>query len=113
MGCMTKQATLHRMVMPGHTCPYGLKAKHLLESRGFAVDDRWLTTREATDAFKAEHGVKTTPQTFIDGVRIGQIRLPEICSNVCFGGTRRNRLFMTGSQSLYAVYVETQGAHIS
>ena len=59
------------MVMPGHTCPYGLKAKHLLESRGFAVDDRWLTTREETDAFKAEHGVKTTPQTFIDGVRIG------------------------------------------
>lgn len=48
-----------------------------------------------------------------DGVRIGQIRLPEICSNVCFGGTKRNRLFMTGSTSLYAVYVETQGAHIS
>jgi gluconolactonase len=48
-----------------------------------------------------------------DGTRIGQILLPEICSNVCFGGTRRNRLFMTGSQSLYAVYVETQGAHIS
>lgn len=71
MGCMTKQATLHRMVMPGHTCPYGLKAKHLLESRGFKVDDRWLTTREETDAFKAEHDVKTTPQTFIDGVRIG------------------------------------------
>jgi len=48
-----------------------------------------------------------------DGVRIGQIQLPEICSNVCFGGTRRNRLFMTASQSLYAVYVETQGAHIT
>jgi len=48
-----------------------------------------------------------------DGVRIGQIRLPEICSNICFGGTKRNRLFMTGSQSLYSVYVETQGAHIS
>lgn len=48
-----------------------------------------------------------------DGTRIGQILLPEICSNVCFGGTRRNRLFMTGSQSLYSVYVETQGAHIS
>ncbi len=47
-----------------------------------------------------------------DGQRIGQILLPEICSNVCFGGTRRNRLFMTASQSLYAVYVETQGAHI-
>ena len=48
-----------------------------------------------------------------DGDRIGQIRLPEICSNVCFGGQKRNRLFMTASQSLYAVYVETQGAHIS
>lgn len=48
-----------------------------------------------------------------DGVRIGQIRLPEICSNVCFGGTKRNRLFMTGSTSLYAVYVETRGAHIT
>jgi glutaredoxin len=68
---MTKQATLHRMVMPDHICPYGLKAKHLLTSRGFAVDDRWLTTRADTDAFKAEHGVRTTPQTFIDGVRIG------------------------------------------
>ena len=48
-----------------------------------------------------------------EGKRIGQILLPEICSNVCFGGTKRNRLFMTGSQSLYAVYVETQGAHIT
>lgn len=71
MGCMTSQATLHRMVMPGHTCPYGLKAKHLLKRRGFAVDDRWLETRAEVDAFKAEHGVQTTPQTFIDGVRIG------------------------------------------
>ncbi|ALH80004.1 hypothetical protein AN936_06375 [Sphingopyxis macrogoltabida] len=71
MGWMTKHATLYRMVMPGHICPYGLKSKHLLESQGFAVDDRWLTTREETDAFKAEHGVRTTPQTFIDGVRIG------------------------------------------
>ncbi|MBX3441150.1 MAG: SMP-30/gluconolactonase/LRE family protein [Planctomyces sp.] len=48
-----------------------------------------------------------------DGTRIGQIRLPEICSNVCFGGLKRNRLYMTASQSLYAVYVETQGAHIT
>lgn len=48
-----------------------------------------------------------------NGDRIGHIRLPEICSNVCFGGTKRNRLFMTGSQSLYAVYVETRGAHIT
>ena len=48
-----------------------------------------------------------------DGTRIGQIRLPEICSNVCFGGSKRNRLFMTASQSLFAVYVETRGAHIT
>ncbi|MEQ8791344.1 MAG: SMP-30/gluconolactonase/LRE family protein [Pirellulaceae bacterium] len=48
-----------------------------------------------------------------DGKRIGQILLPEICSNVCFGGTKRNRLFMTASTSVYAVYVETRGAHIS
>ena len=48
-----------------------------------------------------------------DGTRIGQILLPEVCSNVCFGGTKRNRLFMTASQSLYAVYVETRGAHIT
>jgi gluconolactonase len=48
-----------------------------------------------------------------DGVRIGQIVLPEICSNVCFGGPKRNRLFMTGSQSLYSVYVEVKGGHIT
>ena len=47
------------------------------------------------------------------GKRIGLILLPEICSNVCFGGEKRNRLFMTGSQSLYSVYVEAIGAHIS
>ncbi|MDZ4373746.1 MAG: glutaredoxin [Phenylobacterium sp.] len=68
---MTKTAQLHRMVMPGHTCPYGLKALDLLRRRGFQVDDRWLKSREETDAFKAEHDVKTTPQVFIEGRRIG------------------------------------------
>jgi gluconolactonase len=48
-----------------------------------------------------------------DGVTIGMIRLPENCANVCFGGAKRNRLFMTASQSLYAVFVDTQGAGIS
>ena len=47
-----------------------------------------------------------------DGTRIGQIRMPEIVSNLAFGGSKRNRLFMTGSTSLYAVYVETRGANI-
>jgi gluconolactonase len=47
-----------------------------------------------------------------DGTAIGVIRLPEICANVCFGGAKRNRLFMAASQSLYAVYVGVAGAHI-
>ncbi|MEG3126055.1 glutaredoxin [Sphingomonas sp. GB1N7] len=66
-----KQATIYRMVMPVHTCPYGLKAKDLLRRKGYAVEDHWLRTREETDAFKAKHGVKTTPQTFIAGERVG------------------------------------------
>jgi len=66
-----RTADLFRMVMPGHVCPYGLKSRHLLRSRGYSVTDHHLATREATDTFKAEHQVKTTPQTFIGGKRIG------------------------------------------
>ncbi len=66
-----KTAVLYRMVMDRHVCPFGVRALDLLKRRGFQVEDRWLTTRAEVDAFKAEHGVKTTPQTFIDGVRIG------------------------------------------
>jgi len=44
------------------------------------------------------------------GALLGRIRLPEVCANVAFGGPKRNRLFMAASQSLYAVYVNTQGA---
>ena len=66
-----KTAALYRMVMPQHTCPYGLKSKHLLETHGYDVEDHHLKTREETDAFMREHDVKTTPQTFIDGERIG------------------------------------------
>ena len=66
-----RKAVLYRMVMPQHTCPYGLKAKDLLERQGFEVEDHLLTTREETDRFKAEHQVKSTPQTFINGERVG------------------------------------------
>lgn len=66
-----KTAILHRMVLPGHTCPYGSKARHLLKRQGYTVEDRWLTSRAQIDAFKAEHDFKTTPQTFIGGQRIG------------------------------------------
>ncbi len=44
-----------------------------------------------------------------DGTKIGMIHLPEPCSNLCFGGLKRNRLFMTGGQSLYSLYVDAQG----
>ncbi len=67
----TRTAKLYRMVMQDHTCPYGLKSKDLLEREGYEVEDHQLETREETDAFKKEHGVDTTPQTFIDGKRIG------------------------------------------
>lgn len=67
----SKTATLYRMVMQKHICPYGLKAKDLLSRQGYRVEDKWLTSREQVDAFKIEHNVKTTPQTFIDGKRVG------------------------------------------
>ena len=67
----TKTATVYRMVMPDHLCPYGLKTVDLLKREGFAVEDHHLETRAQTDAFKTEHAVATTPQTFIDGQRIG------------------------------------------
>lgn len=67
----SKKATVYRMVMAKHICPYGLKMNHLLRRKGFEVDDHWLTTREEVEAFKAEHRVKTTPQVFIDGQRVG------------------------------------------
>ena len=66
-----KRAVLYRMVMSEHVCPWGLKARHLLKRQGYEVEDHWLKTKAENEAFKAEHGVKTTPQTFIGGERIG------------------------------------------
>ena len=68
---MAETAVLYRMVMPKHVCPYGLKAFDLLRREGFRVEDHHLTSRDETEAFKAEHGVRTTPQVFIRGERIG------------------------------------------
>lgn len=66
-----RTAVLVRMVLPDHICPFGVRAKQLLEQHGFAVDDRILDSRDAVEAFKEEQGVSTTPQIFIDGERIG------------------------------------------
>jgi len=68
---LNKTAVLHRMVMPEHVCPWGLKAKDLLQRSGYHVEDHHLKTRAETDAFKAEQQVATTPQIFIGGQRIG------------------------------------------
>jgi len=67
----------------------------------------WSAAGWAGDGFDGVHVFAP------DGQRIGQIRLPATCSNVCFGGAKRNRLFMTASQSLYSIYVNTTGAHIA
>ena len=66
-----RQATLYRMVLPDHVCPFGVRAKQMLEESGFEVEDKVLETRMEVDAFKEEQGVSTTPQVFIDGERIG------------------------------------------
>ena len=66
-----RKATLYRMVLPDHTCPFGVRAKQILQSEGYEVDDQILRSREEVEAFKAEHGVATTPLVFIDGERIG------------------------------------------
>lgn len=65
------KAVLYRMVTPQHICPFGLKSRALLEQRGFEVEDHHLASRAETDAFKEKYGVKTTPQTFIGGERVG------------------------------------------
>jgi glutaredoxin len=66
-----RTATLYRMVLPDHTCPFGVGAKQLLQSEGFTVEDNILRTRDEVEAYKAKEGVATTPQVFIDGERIG------------------------------------------
>ncbi len=75
---------------------------------GMRVDERgnlWSSAGWVGDGYDGVHVFAP------NGDRIGMIKLPEICSNVCFGGARRNILFMTASQSLYALPVETRGAH--
>lgn len=65
-----RTATLYRMKLPDHECPFGLLALRMLKDAGFDVDDRLLTSREQVEEFKSEQGVTTTPIIFIDGDRI-------------------------------------------
>ncbi len=66
-----KQATLYRMVLADHQCPFGRRAKEMLEAAGYEVDEHVLTTREEVDAYKEQEDVPTTPQVFIGGERVG------------------------------------------
>ena len=66
-----KDAVLYRMILPDHTCPFGVRAKALLEEAGYRVDDRILSTRSEVDRYERDEGVDTTPQVFIGGERIG------------------------------------------
>jgi len=66
-----RSAILYRMILPEHTCPFGVRAKQMLDDAGFTVDDRILRTREEVDALEEKLNVSATPQIFIDGERIG------------------------------------------
>ena len=104
---------------PSHIRVFDVNADNLLENGRVFVDmnpgmadgircdedgNLWAAAGWAGPGFDGAHCYAP------DGTRIGQIHLPEICANLCFGGAGKNRLFMAGSQSLYAVYVETTGA---
>ena len=61
---------LFRMVLPDHTCPFGLRAKALLEQTGFIVNDRLFQSREEVDASRRNWGSETTPKVYISDERI-------------------------------------------
>jgi glutaredoxin len=67
----SRQAVLYRMVLPDHTCPFGVRAKQMLEQAGFDIEEHILDSREQVDAFQTREGVTTTPQIYIGGERIG------------------------------------------
>jgi glutaredoxin 3 len=66
-----RTAILVRMALPDHVCPYGLRAKALLEQHGFEIEERILKSRDEVEAYKEEQGVETTPQVFIGDERVG------------------------------------------
>ena len=75
-------ATLYRMKLPDHECPYGLLARRMLDDAGFEVDERLLTSRDEVEAFKEEQDVATTPIIFIDDERIdGSDQLADYLEN--------------------------------
>ena len=66
-----QRAVLYRMVLPDHECPFGVRAKQMLEEAGFEVEEHILASREEVDDYMDREGVARTPQIFINGNRIG------------------------------------------
>ena len=66
-----REAIIYRMVLPDHTCPYGIRAKQMLREAGYDVDDRILSSREEVEAFQEENNVATTPQVVVGDTLIG------------------------------------------
>ena len=66
-----QRAVLYRMVLPDHECPFGVRAKSMLEDAGFEIEEHVLETREEVDAYMESEGIERTPQVFIGGERIG------------------------------------------
>lgn len=71
MSTESKQAIVHRMVTPEHTCPFGVESLKVLQQAGYQVEDHQLTTRSEVDSYMEKEGVQTTPQIYIDGKRVG------------------------------------------
>ena len=68
---MTRTATLYRMVLPDDVCPLGVRARQMLDRAAFVIEEHILSTRMEAEAFMEGLGVDSTPQVFIDGLRIG------------------------------------------
>lgn len=71
---------------------------------------RWDECSGATSVFRSQSNLANGPARDRQGRAVGHVHLPERCANVCFGGAQRNRLFMASSHSLYALFVDVQGA---
>ena len=72
-----KRAILYRMVMPEHTCPWGLKARHLLRSRGYEVEDHWLTTKPENEVYVQKRELKCACVGGSSKVPLGFVSLSE------------------------------------
>ncbi len=66
-----RNATLYRMRLPEHECPYGLLARRMLEDAGFTIEEHLLTSRDQVERFKKDHSIETTPLVLINGHAIG------------------------------------------